>query len=261
MPTDDRRAAEVFCDHFGIVPTRPDLDLLHELGHAFARLPYENLTKLIRKHSLPPGPARRRQPAEVVADHVSLGAGGTCFSLTTLFAAVLERLGFSCHPVLCDMRAGRDLHCALVVDLLSGPHLLDPAYLLDAPLPLASPQSDLAARRARVVRSDDGESANLYSFDTFRYRVKLEPASRERFLAVWDASFEWTMMNGVHVCAATPGGYAYLHGHHLRLRSDGSKQTLNVRGSEAGELARRFGIAETVAAEAYRLIAAAREGR
>ena len=48
--TDDQRAAEAFLDHYRIVPRAVGRDLIVELGSAFGHLPYENLTKLIKKH-------------------------------------------------------------------------------------------------------------------------------------------------------------------------------------------------------------------
>ncbi len=249
-------AADAFCDHFGVRPQRPDRDLLHELGHLFSRLPYENLTKLIKKHRFPPGPIRRRLPDEVLAEHLTHGAGGTCFALTHLFASVLERLKFQCFPVLCDTRHRPDNHCALIVLLDSEPHLVDPGYLLHEPVPLAS-TADGAARVALVPGDPVGAAYDLYTYGTRRYRVKMEAVRAEKFFAVWDASFEWTMMNGVHLCSAAGDGYAYVHNHKLCLR-DGQARTLNIRGSESSVLARRFGIDPEVIEQAYQVVAAAR---
>jgi arylamine N-acetyltransferase len=252
--------AEAFCDSYSIRPRRPDRELLDELGLAFARLPYENLTKLIKKHQLPPGPERRRLPAEVIEAHIDSGAGGTCFALTTLFGAVLERLGFRCRPALCDMRNRPDSHCTLLVELDAGLHLLDPGYLLHRPVPLSAQPETTVGPGARLLASPDGASFDLYTYDTWRYRLKLEPVSAARFQTIWDASFDWTMMNGVHVCAATPDGYAYVHNHRMRLREGEGKHNQSIRGHETAALAIRFGISPTVVEEAYRLVAEARSG-
>lgn len=256
-PYDERPAAEAFLDHCGIVPRGPDRDLMHELGVAFSRLPYENLTKLIKKHSLPPGPERRRLPQEVITDHLAHGTGGTCFALTRLFSAVLERLCLASFPVLCHARHRRDGHCALVVLLDGDPHLVDPGYLVHEPLPLTG--DGVASGAARVVAADrDDGTFELFTHDVLRYRFHLEPVSVARFEAVWDDSFEWTMMNGLHLCVPRDGGYAYLHNHKLCLRGGASRANLNIRGHELEELAQRFGIAETVSGQALSLLAEAR---
>ncbi|MFN2167330.1 MAG: hypothetical protein ACK2U9_13830, partial [Anaerolineae bacterium] len=116
-PRDDPdRAAEALLDHFRILPRARDQDLLWEVGEAFTHLPYENLTKLIRKHD-PESRERRRGPTVVVRDHLRWGTGGTCFALTETFLSVLRRVGYSCRPVMCDMKAGADTHCAVWIDL------------------------------------------------------------------------------------------------------------------------------------------------
>jgi arylamine N-acetyltransferase len=114
------RAAEAFLDHLRILPRGRSQDLLWEVREAFARLPYENLTKLIKKHATPDRTERRRLPGEVVLGHVERGTGGTCFALTETFLSVLDRLGYRSRPVLCDMRAGVDSHCAVWIDASPG---------------------------------------------------------------------------------------------------------------------------------------------
>ena len=252
-------AAESFCDHFGIRPGGASRDLLAKLGHAFSRLPYENLTKLIKKHRLPPGPERRRQPAEVLADHLAHGTGGTCFALTELFVAVLQRFGFACHRAFCDTRQRLDAHCALVVHLDRGPHLIDPGYLLHEPLPLIEGVVGAAAGSARLVAIDGAATTfDLYTYGAWRYRLKLAPAAAGRYLAVWDDSFEWPMMKGIHLCAPAAEGYAYVHNHTLCLRGSGARENVNIRGQETAALAHRFAIDPVVVAEAYRVLSESR---
>jgi len=254
-----RDPVTILCDAFGIRLLRPDTDLLWECAAAFARLPYENLTKLIKKHRFPPGPARRRSPSEVIEDHLQYGTGGTCFSLNNLFAEVLHRLGFPCFPVLCDMRAGADSHCALVVTLGNQPYLLDPAYLIRQPLPL--PLGDQQDKQTDttgnvVVTATGAASYDLATYNRWRYSIKLDPVPRQRYTALWDSSFDWTMMNGIHLSATAATGYAYVHNHKLCLRVPEDRRTINIRGSEASTLTARFGIDATIVDEAYRLRAA-----
>ena len=263
--SDSKRAAEDFCDHFGIRPTRVDRDLLIAVGQAFARLPYENITKLLKKHAAEPGAQRRRLPAEVLRDHVSLGAGGTCFALTELFAVVLHRFGYQAWPVLCDTRHRAANHCALIVgDAQQGLMLLDPGYLLHEPvsLPQAGGPGEKMHGPTRLVLS--GESGghrvfDLHTYDTWRYRFRAAAVSPPEFEAAWDASFDWTMMDNIHLCAAHEQGYAYVHGGKLRLRDATSKQTLNIRGNEPAAVAERFGMDEDLVRRAYELVERARQ--
>ncbi len=250
----------VFCDSFGIRRRRPDLDLLHELGHAFRALPYENLTKLIKKHRGDDG-ERQRLPPEVLDDHLRHGTGGTCFALTTLFTGVLTQLGYPCRPVLCDMRHAPDSHCALVVELATGPHLLDPGYLLHRPLLIEHAQPTTEQTAQLVKSSPDGSTYDLRTFGTWRYRVKLAPVSPSQFQSLWLASFDWTMMNGIFVCASHGDGYTYVHNHRLRWRSQADKENRNIRGNEAEALQSRFGISPAITEQAFQLLAEQRTAR
>lgn len=261
-----KHAADAFLDHFDLVPRGSDRRTLETIGAAFARLPYENLTKLIAKHERPAGSERRRRPREVLGDHLALGAGGTCFALTELFGAVLARLGYESRPLLCDAPGRPASHCALLVRAGDEELLVDPGYLLTDPLPLPTRGEAPTSERgvARLLRHDE-TSLDLYTYDRLRYRLRLDEISPARFAQVWDASFEATMMNGVHLCAAeADGGYAYLHGHKLRLQGRpgaGAVENINLRGREADELAARFGLAPELVARAYALVEAAREAR
>lgn len=258
------RAAEAFLDHYRIVPRTRGLDLLWEIGEAFTHLPYENLTKLIRKHDRAPGDQRRREPEVVVGDHVRWGTGGTCFALTETFLTVLRRLGYACRPVMCDMKAGTDSHCAVWIDLPDGPHLMDPGYLLHRPIrltPGGTTRRDTGVAEVRVVGSADGAGFDVYTGATWRYRLKAADVSPDRFSALWEASFDWSHMNNVHLSAAQPdiGGYAYVHGHRLRLQGRDTKQNVNLRGHLAVELGARFGLDGDVVERAYDIAAALRK--
>jgi len=249
-------AADVFFEHFGILPKRPTAELLSALGVAFAHLPYENLTKLVKKAQHAPGPARRRLPDEVLKDHLTRGAGGTCFALTRLFGDVLKRAGFRCFPVLCDMRYRPDSHCALAVEVGSRLLLIDPGYLLHEPLPFESGPTGYGHRQARLVSATEGPQAwDLYTYGAWRYRLKLGPVSAEHFLSVWDASFDWTMMNDVHLCAPRADGYTYVHGHKLRTRQGTSKTTENIRGMEDLVLSQQFGMSAELVSRALNFVA------
>lgn len=259
----EQRAAEPFLDHFRIVPRRPDQDLLWAVGEAFAALPYENLTKLIRKHTTPPGVCRRRGAGEVVTDHIALGTGGTCFSLTNLFLAVLGRVGYRCRPVLCDMKAGPDTHCAVIIDLPAGPHLMDPGYLLHRPLPLPPLGESVRATpvaEVRVAAVDGGAAYAVRTGGVLRYRLKPAVVSPEQFVARWEDSFDWGHLGNLHVSRALETGYAYLHGHKLRVQRPDGKETLNVRADLDGALRDRFGIHPDVAAQARALVARIQSG-
>ena len=126
-----------FLHHFGLTrPEEPDAAFLERLSRSFARLPYENLTKIIKITEEGTPERALRDPNEVLGDHVRLGTGGTCFSLTALLMHLLRAYGYEVRPVLADRPYGADTHCTVLVTLEGTEHLLDPGYLVVRPIPL-----------------------------------------------------------------------------------------------------------------------------
>src|SRR5271166_6648927 len=80
-----------------ITPTREALDALH-LAHA-THIPFENIDALLgRPVSL--------ALDELVSKLVHLRRGGYCFEQNSLFAAVLEEIGFKVTRLAARVRAG-----------------------------------------------------------------------------------------------------------------------------------------------------------
>jgi arylamine N-acetyltransferase len=129
-------ALHLFLRHFGLAADAPPEVLLRRVTSAFAQLPYENLTKILKEASTGSREAARRSPVEVISDHVQLGTGGTCFSLTATLLHLLRELGWQAEPIIADRPYGSDSHCALLVWIEGQPHLVDPGYLITEPIPL-----------------------------------------------------------------------------------------------------------------------------
>src|SRR5262249_17989982 len=121
-PPRDAELLRAFEQHFGLRPTREPMQLLRHVTAAFARLPYDNLTKIIRDAEEGSPVRARRPPSEVWADHERWGAGGTCFSLTATLLHLVRALGWRAEPILADRRYGANTHCALVVWNDERPH-------------------------------------------------------------------------------------------------------------------------------------------
>lgn len=195
--------------------TRPDLSLLTGLMQAFGRLPYENLTKIIRAREHSNIESRIRTPDIVLGDHVELGAGGTCFSLTYFFEQVLKFSGFDTYTVLCNRSYGAATHCALVARLNGEKYLVDPGYLMGAPviipsrgeevcLPAGRKAGNGPSSRIRVVRLGETDQVLLFTErggkTKLRYRFRDAPIPFETFKERWFDSFDWAMMR--HPCVS-----------------------------------------------------------
>ena len=190
-----------FMRHFHISPEGSPRDLLEWVGTAFACLPYENVSKIVRRAEAGTDAAARRSPEEVIRGHIDRGTGGTCFSLTSALALLVRGLGYRADTILADRRYGPDTHCALMVWLDGIPHLMDPGFLITRPIPLARAKRQEVATAGQRLVLESGESSGRVALstvrkgsETYRLTYKTAAADRDAFLKAWDASFGWDMM-------------------------------------------------------------------
>ncbi len=260
MREQDRRAAIRLIDSFALRRLGSDGDSLGRIYERLRALPYENLTKLLRKHSGDPPSSWPRFPHEVVRDYLTWRSGGTCFSLTKLLETVLLEAGFRCHPVLADMPHGREIHCALVVHANDERFLLDPSYLLPKPMKLAPRgQTSITSPANQLIL--EGESATTYRLSTrradqppkWRYTFRDEPAAEAQFMLRWMESFDQTMMNSLVMTTLSNDRQLYLHNERLQEVGVQSRRTTALRQDYADALGHVFGIDESLAQKAHEL--------
>ena len=260
-------ATRRFLTHFQLRREGPDLEFLSRLVRAFAQLPYENLTKII-KNSRERDPTRKlRMPDEVIEEHIRYGTGGTCFSLTFTLQQILEGCGFECYPVMADRSYGPDTHCALIVLLQGQKFLVDPGFLLSRPLPLT--QDPIAAYKfpANLVQLEKSElehptrAVSGYRVCTlngsgkkWRYTLKERPISAEEFREHWLRSFSWNMMNSLLVTRVMNQNQLYLRDDYLQITGEGEKNKRKIRTDYARVLSGIFGIPEEIILEAQHVV-------
>ena len=266
----------LFEERYGRLP-RGGLAALGDLVARFEPLPYENLTKILALETAGPGAPPLRMPARVMADHLALGTGGTCFSLTELLRELVLEAGFDAHPVMAHMRHGANIHCALRVEAQGRAYLVDPGYLVRRPLALTAAPGRAEVGEPLLLRV--GALAELVppgvppgDFDLFtrepsgprwRYRFSDHPAPREVFLAHWQQSFRLPGLRSLIVTRRDAvGRRLYLHDHKLRRSGGGEASTTrNVRQELAQAVAQSFGIDPEVTSRASAAVEAARQGR
>ena len=244
---------DLFVTHFGVPDGEPDLELLRALVQSFSVIPYENLTKIIKKFTSQGPRDRLRGPEEVLKGYVEHHTGGTCFSLTYCLGAVLTGAGYRCHPVMADMKRP-NIHCALVVALGDRRYLADPGYLLGEPVELGGETVTVPTSFGTVeLRSRTGERYDLFTISgaeaKWRYRVKTVPVPRSLFLKYWQESFSLPMMNSIQLTKLTDRGHLYIRDHHLRLRRGGEKLNENIRPELEQRIEREFGIPAGITSE------------
>lgn len=254
----DRQVLDQFLAHFDIPRDRPPRELLARTIRAFARLPYENLTKIIKHGELESPEAARRGPGEVVADHRSWGTGGTCFSLTAALVHLVRALGWRAEPLLADRRYGVDTHSALVVWIDERPHLVDPGYLILDPIPLdvGEPRRIATSFNELILTPRDGGdrlelSTAQQGSTTYRLTFKTRPVDAGQFLRAWDESFDWDSMRYPVLTRFDDAGQTYVQGARWQHRSRASVERRELTDDEWLErIAVEFGIARETARRA-----------
>jgi len=232
-------ALKMFTGHYGIdAPRGPGNHsaggLLEAVVRDFARLPYENISKIIK--SAAPGESleRFRLPLEVVTDHLEKGFGGTCFSLTFLLERMLKSLGFECHKVMAHMRMGPNVHCLVVVSRSGRRYMIDPGYALYAVIALPE-RGRTVVRCPHTVVEVSLEESGYYNLNTvdaagrkWRYRFLDEPAGDGEFERHWAESFDRPTLRNVCLGRITGKGHLYLRKDYFKFAScdDVTKQTL-----------------------------------
>ena len=264
MTGSDTGAAGLFFGHFDIASGDPDLDMLKAVVSSYAEVPYENVTKIIRKFNEPDPNLRLRGPEEVIKGFVESHTGGTCFSLTWCLGSILSDAGYKCYPAMADMKR-RNIHCALVVRVGARKYLVDPGYLLGDPVELTGDSVIIPTTFGKVeLRPRGAASYDLFTIaggeKSWRYRLRTTPVSKSTFFRHWQASFSLPMMNSLQLTKLTDVGQLYLRDHHLRLRREDTKFTENIRADLEQRIEAEFGIPGDITAEARGLIERMKEG-
>lgn len=248
----------IFMAHFKLPDGDPDLDMLRGIISCYANIPYENLTKIIRKFTTERPGERLRRPIDVVSGYVENRTGGTCFSLTFCLGSILAKAGYRCYPVMADMKRP-NVHCALVVTIQDRKYIVDPGYLLGEPVELSGAPVRLTTSFGNVELRP--RSATRYDLFTvtggerkWRYRVRLNPVPQSLFIRYWQESFDLPMMNSLQLTRLTGNGHLYIRNHHLRLRRPDAKINENIRANLESRIESEFGISGAVTAEARELL-------
>jgi arylamine N-acetyltransferase len=185
------------------------------------------------------------------------GTGGTCFSLTHFYRQVLENAGYDLYTVLCDRSYGADTHCAMIVRLCGKRYLVDPGYLLEAPLLVPEREESVQSSKSSTVKLRRLGDTNQLLLITerggkakIRYRLKDVPVTDELYHKKWIESFEWPMMRHMSVSRQTEDGLLFMRDGKMRLyEADGDRRAI-IKGDLSGELKRHFGIDPRIASDA-----------
>lgn len=247
-----------FLKHFQLSTSPPSFEFLQKILGAFSHLPYENLSKILKFNRLGASERERlRLPEEIFEDHLRFHTGGTCFSLTFFLQSVLLQHGFTCYVIMGDMRAGRNIHCALVVLLEGAKYLVDPGYLLRQPMQLDLARPRLYHNEFNGVELRCEPTTQSYDLFTFtresmkwRYRFADRPTPAEEFLRHWQASFHRNSMHGLCLTRVHEDELIYVRKDFMRINSMAGKRNVNLKKNYHATIHEVFGIPQEYVAQA-----------
>lgn len=243
-----------------IMPSHePDERLLRRLCDAFSRMPYENLTKIIKAGAGVQTGHAKRLPDTVIRDYVRHGTGGTCFSLTAACIAILDGCGFEAYPLLADRHYGSDTHCAVMFSHNARLLLLDPGYLIHQPvyLPTTEPVTITSGfQTLELCPHDAGRRVELFTIANnnrrSRLTYKVAPVDGPTFGRAWERSFTWEMMTYPVLTRYADGIHHYLQGEQLRIRSaEGTTRRTLSADDEYVFISKTLGIHPTIIKQAF----------
>lgn len=249
-PSQHGEAVRQFLHAYHLLPQPPTSHYLQQIIAAFAHLPYENLSKIIKfnQHGASEH-TRLRLPAEVLEDHLRYRTGGTCFSLTFFLHTILLQQGFANYIIMGDMRAGENIHCALLVRLEGVKCLLDPGYLLQRPMPLDPAKPRLYHNEFNGVELRYDLLTQCYELFTFdraemkwRYRFTDRPTPLDEFQQHWQDSFQRNSMNGLCLTRVHADELIFVRKNFMRITSLHGKRNVNLKKNYHAAISETFGL-------------------
>ncbi len=230
-PSRHKQSVRQFVAFFHLHQHLPDMAFLVRVLTHFAKLPYENISKIVKLQENYTTSTRLRLPEEVMADYVEHRLGGTCFSLTFFLQTILTDCGYLCYPIIAHMPRMRNSHCALIVIIDHAKFLVDPGYLLNQPLQIAQDQSRIYRTEhtgVEMLFNHDDEHYYVYTFHgrdkKMRYRFRDVPLSMPQFLKYWLDSFYWPGMKGICLTQVKENGMIYVHNDYVQLQNEQGKK-------------------------------------
>ena len=249
-----------FLNHFNIDRFQPPRRLFFAAARAFSRLPYENITKIIRRAEAGSDETARRNPEEVVADHILWGTGGTCFSLTSALCRLTRGMGFETEYIMADRSYGQNTHSALCVRIDGEPYLVDPGFLITEPVSLTmTGPKEITSGGERLILVPGAAGVSLHTMrggkSVHRLTYKTEPADADEFNKAWDASFHWEMMNYPLLARAEASCRIYLRGSMFQVSNNDSVNRVKIpEGELPAKISGEFGIHPEVVVRALKIL-------
>jgi arylamine N-acetyltransferase len=224
-PASFEKETFAFLEGFEYSGSKPSLEHIAEVSRYFSRLPYENISKILKRDRVL-GMHRLRLPDEVIHDHFAWHLGGTCFSLTYFLCGIYSLLGYKAQPLICHLNWGENTHSAVAIEFAGSRYLVDPGYMIFRPLPLS--KSHVTARLSaetglslRFEADNDAYAVYTYRSGQFvrRYRFNDAPVQWEQFATFWENSFQLPGMDNLTLTRVEGQEMIFVQGDFIKITS------------------------------------------
>lgn len=247
-----------FFEHFEIetLYLTDRMALLKAILSSFSSIPYENISKILAFSHAKTLDDALQQPQTVWEGYLCKHLGGTCYSLTNLLKTLLHHCGFSTLYFLADMKAGKNMHCGLIVVENKKMYLTDPGYLITTPIELFQNTIHVstALTDIDILFKDDHYhlyTTTLHGGCKWRYTIASIFDQEGPFLDAWKASYVPRNMSSLCLTVTNGNEQLYFQRDFTRISSRGEKKNLKISSSLPHHIADLFGIDEAIVAEAY----------
>jgi len=230
-PQNHLSAATKFQKFFAVIPKKPSLPFLNEILSHFLKLPYENISKIIKSENYRRIEDKIRLPEEIISAHIENHLGGTCYSLTFFLNTILTANGFECYPITAHMKNRKNVHTALIVLIDKNKFLVDSGYLFNKPIPINRFSNGFQKVAHTNVFSFFQKQDSCYHIYTFnfsgkkwRYCFRDEPLSYHDFFRFWQESFSPKALNGICLNLLQDDKMIYFQNNYLQITSQKEKK-------------------------------------
>ncbi len=237
-----------FLEQFQFRGTQPSLEHIAAISRYFSRLPYENISKILKRDQSPKT-QRLRLPDEVTSDHFAWHAGGTCFSLSYFLCGIYTILGYDAHPLICHLNWGKNTHSAIAIQFAGARYLVDPGYMIFRPLPLrkSNIEAQLSAETGLSLRFDpvkDEYAVYTYRKGQYvrRYRFSDHLVAWEQFAEFWENSFRLPGMDDITLTRVEGLEMLFVQGDFIKLTSPETIEKFRESNLAEKMIRERFGI-------------------
>lgn len=233
-----RGASRALLEYFSLKPAGPLDVFLTGLMDRYTMIPYENLSKIVRRESTGMEEERLRLPEEVFQNYLERGLGGTCFSLAYYLLSVLHTAGLSAYICMAHMGRRMNVHCVTVVEAPEGKCLLDPGYVITKPVPMRKEAPVFVALPHTYVGLTYDPPRSVFELSTGgpeamkrRYWFEDVPVSFSDLYVYWQRSFTLDTLNDVCFTMRRGESLIYLHGNYFRETCIAGARSERIKGS------------------------------